>query len=112
MSFEKLAFFAQGDNNDGGNVILFVALVAVALLVVFIWKSFKRKGAPDAKTVTLEKPKTNPKMKPAMTAEEVVSKRCQPQNSGRGMTRMRLMTSWTEPSGNSSGFRRKMNASS
>ena len=78
MSFENLALFAQGDNEDGGNVVLFVALIAVVLLVVFIWKSFKPKRTPDGTAAPLKKPKTKPKMKPAMTAEEVVSKRFQP----------------------------------
>lgn len=84
MSLEKLSLFAQGNdggdgnNGDGGYVILFVALIAVVLLVVFIWKSFKPKGTPEAKTASAVKPKVKPKMKPALTAEGVVSKRFQP----------------------------------
>lgn len=93
MSFEKLSLFAQGNdggggNGDGGYVILFVALIAVVMLVVFIWKSFKPKGAPEAKAGSAvqpkTKPKTKPKMNPALTAEGVVAKRFQPTKFQQG----------------------------
>ena len=89
MSFEKLSLFAQGNdggggNGDGGYVILFVALIAVVMLVVFIWKSFKPKGTPEAKAGSAAQPKTKPKMKPALTAEGVVAKRFQPTKFQQG----------------------------
>lgn len=85
MSVEGMPLFGLGDNG-AGNVILLVALIAVVLLLVFIWKSFapKPKRAADGTTAPRKKPKSKSGMKPAMTAEDVVSKRFQPTKPREG----------------------------
>lgn len=84
MSVEGMSLFGQGGNGDGGNVILIVALIAVVLLGVFIWKSFKPKRAADGPAAPRRMSKSRSKMKPAMTAEDVASKRFQPTKPREG----------------------------
>lgn len=77
MSVEGMSLFDQGDNG-GDNAILIAALIAVVLLGVFIWKSFKPKRAAGGTAEPRKRLKSKSRMKPAMTAEDVISKRFQP----------------------------------
>lgn len=88
MSFERLSLFAQGNDDDGGYGILNVALILVALLIVFIWKSFKSKRTPaaDTKTASLNRqaPSRSAPKRHTITAEEVVNIRFQPTKFSAG----------------------------
>ena len=93
MPLERLSLLAQGDSGDGVSPIMWVALVAVVLLVIFIAKSFKSKGAsggssngsmdrngmpPAAPVPHKPAPHSRAPHKPVITAEDVVAMRFMP----------------------------------
>lgn len=87
MSLERLSLLAQSDSGNGVSPVMWVALAAVVLLVVFIWKSFKPKGTTELKPDstsdgTSGRKQTLPVMPdngtPTLTAEDVVLQRFMP----------------------------------
>lgn len=83
MPLETLSLLAQGDSENGVSPIMWVALAAVVLLVIFIAKSFKSRGASGgASNGSVHQNGTPPAApaphKPVMTAEDVVAIRFMP----------------------------------
>mgnify|MGYP003311993341 CR=1 FL=1 len=88
MPLETLSLLAQGDSENGVSPIMWVALAAVVLLVIFIARSFKSRGASGgASNGSVHQNGTPPAApaphkpaphKPVMTAEDVVAIRFMP----------------------------------
>lgn len=73
MVFERLSLLAEGNNENGGYVTLWISLIAVVLLVFVLMKAFKPQRTLGEKGATAKSAR-----KWTITAEEIVAKRFMP----------------------------------